>query len=115
MKFTTRRGRHAGRPRVRAPPPRWPAINVVTTTEDLAALVREVGGDKVKVEATGRAATRIRTSSEPKPSFILKLHSADLLVAVGRELGDRLAAPADQRRAATRRSSRAPTATSTPR
>ena len=61
------------------------AITVVTTTEDLAAIVREVGGDKVKVEAIARG-YQDPHFVEPKPSFILKLHSADLLVAVGREL-----------------------------
>ena len=61
------------------------AINVITTTEDLAALAREVGGDKIKVEALARG-YQDPHFVEAKPSFILKLHSADLLVAVGREL-----------------------------
>jgi zinc/manganese transport system substrate-binding protein len=61
------------------------AVNVVTSTEDLAALVREVGGDRVKVEAIARG-YQDPHFVEPKPSFILKLHGADLLVAVGREL-----------------------------
>jgi zinc/manganese transport system substrate-binding protein len=61
------------------------AIEVVTTTEDLASLVREVGGDKVKVEAIARG-YQDPHFVEAKPSFILKLHGADLLVAVGREL-----------------------------
>jgi ABC-type Zn uptake system ZnuABC Zn-binding protein ZnuA len=61
------------------------AIKVVTTTEDLAALVREVGGDRVQVEALARG-YQDPHFVEPKPSFILKLHSADLLVVVGREL-----------------------------
>jgi len=59
--------------------------NVVTTTEDLASLVREVGGDKVKVEAIARG-YQDPHFVEAKPSFILKLHAADLLVVVGREL-----------------------------
>jgi ABC-type Zn uptake system ZnuABC Zn-binding protein ZnuA len=61
------------------------AITVVTSTEDLASIVREVGGDKVKVEAIARG-YQDPHFVEPKPSFILKLHGADLLVAVGREL-----------------------------
>jgi zinc/manganese transport system substrate-binding protein len=61
------------------------AVNVVTTTEDLAALTCEVGGDKVKVEAMGRG-YQDPHFVEAKPSFILKLHAADLLVLVGREL-----------------------------
>ena len=61
------------------------AINVMTTTEDLAALAREVGGDKVKVDFVGRG-YQDPHFVEAKPSFILKLHSADLLIVVGREL-----------------------------
>ncbi len=61
------------------------AVNVVTATEDLAALTREVGGDKVKVESLARG-YQDPHFVEAKPSFILKLHSADLLIVVGREL-----------------------------
>jgi len=60
-------------------------LNVVTTTEDLAALAREVGGDKVKVESLSRG-YQDPHFVEAKPSFVIKLHSADLLIAVGREL-----------------------------
>jgi ABC-type Zn uptake system ZnuABC Zn-binding protein ZnuA len=58
---------------------------VVTTTEDLASLVREVGGDRVSVEALARG-YQDPHFVEPKPSFIVKLHDADLLVVVGRDL-----------------------------
>ncbi|MCG6920388.1 MAG: metal ABC transporter substrate-binding protein [Acidobacteria bacterium] len=61
------------------------AIKVVTTIPDLAALTHEVGGDKVKVEALARG-YQDPHFVEAKPSFILKLHSADLLILVGREL-----------------------------
>ncbi len=61
------------------------ALTVVATTEDLAALAREVGGDKVKVEAIARG-YQDPHFVEAKPSFILKLHGADLLVVVGRDL-----------------------------
>src|SRR5262245_7405962 len=61
------------------------AVNVVTSTEDLASIVKDVGGDKVKVEAVARG-YQDPHFVEPKPSFIVKLHSADLLVVVGREL-----------------------------
>lgn len=60
-------------------------VRVVTTTEDLAAIVREVGGDKVTVESIARG-KQDPHFVEPKPSFILKLNKADLLVVVGREL-----------------------------
>ena len=58
---------------------------VITTTEDLAALVREVGGDKITVESMAKG-YQDPHFVEPKPSFILKLHDADLLVVIGREL-----------------------------
>jgi len=61
------------------------ALNVVTTTEDLAALAREVGGDKIKVESLSRG-YQDPHFVEAKPSFVIKLHAADLLIAVGREL-----------------------------
>lgn len=65
--------------------PAGAALNVVATTEDLASLVREVGGDKVRVEGIARG-YQDPHFVEAKPSFILKLHAADLLVVVGREL-----------------------------
>jgi zinc/manganese transport system substrate-binding protein len=60
-------------------------LNVITTTEDLAALAREVGGDRIDVEALARG-YQDPHFVEPKPSFILKLNKANLLIAVGREL-----------------------------
>ena len=66
-------------------PPAHAAINVVASTEDLAALAREVGGDRVKVEAIARG-YQDPHFVEAKPSFILKLHAAQLLVVVGRDL-----------------------------
>jgi zinc/manganese transport system substrate-binding protein len=60
-------------------------LNVITTTEDLAAIAREVGGDHVTVEAMARG-YQDPHFVEAKPSFILKLQKADVLVLVGREL-----------------------------
>lgn len=60
-------------------------LKVVTTTEDLASLTREVGGDRISVESIAKG-YQDPHFVEAKPSFILKLHSADLLVVVGREL-----------------------------
>jgi ABC-type Zn uptake system ZnuABC Zn-binding protein ZnuA len=60
-------------------------LNVITATEDLAALAREVGGDRIDVESLARG-YQDPHFVEPKPSFILKLNKADLLIAVGREL-----------------------------
>jgi zinc/manganese transport system substrate-binding protein len=67
------------RPQARA------TINVITSTEDLAALVREIGGDKVTVDALAKG-YQDPHFVEAKPSFVIKLHNADLLVVVGREL-----------------------------
>jgi ABC-type Zn uptake system ZnuABC Zn-binding protein ZnuA len=61
------------------------AISVVTTTEDLASLTREVGGERVNVEALARGYQDPHVV-EPKPSFILKLQRTALLVLVGRDL-----------------------------
>jgi zinc/manganese transport system substrate-binding protein len=61
------------------------AINVITSTQDLASIVKEVGGDKVTVESLAKG-YQDPHFVEAKPSFILKLNRADLLVAVGREL-----------------------------
>src|ERR687891_2614334 len=60
-------------------------LAVVTTTEDLAAISREVAGDRATVDFIARG-YQDPHFVEAKPSFILKLQRADLLVAVGREL-----------------------------
>jgi zinc/manganese transport system substrate-binding protein len=60
-------------------------LNVITTTEDLASIAREVGGDRITVEAMARG-YQDPHFVEAKPSFILKLQKAELLIVVGREL-----------------------------
>jgi ABC-type Zn uptake system ZnuABC Zn-binding protein ZnuA len=60
-------------------------IKIITSTQDLASLVTEIGGDKVSVESLARG-YQDPHYVEAKPSFVLKLYSADLLVVVGREL-----------------------------
>jgi len=60
-------------------------LNVITTTEDLASIAREVGGDRVTVESISRG-YQDPHFVEAKPSFILKLQKADVLVTVGKEL-----------------------------
>jgi ABC-type Zn uptake system ZnuABC Zn-binding protein ZnuA len=57
----------------------------VTTTEDLGSLAREVGGDKVAVTALAKG-YQDPHFVDPKPSFILAVSRADVLIAVGREL-----------------------------
>jgi zinc/manganese transport system substrate-binding protein len=60
-------------------------LRVVATTEDLAALAREVGGDRVRVDAIARG-YQDPHFVDPKPSFLLKLSRADLLIFVGLQL-----------------------------
>lgn len=60
-------------------------LNVETATEDLAALAREVGGDKINVESIAKG-YQDPHFVEAKPSFLLKLQKADLLAVVGLQL-----------------------------
>ena len=61
------------------------AVNVVATTQDLAAIAQEVGGDKIKVTALARG-YQDPHFVEAKPSFVITLNRADLLIVVGRDL-----------------------------
>jgi zinc/manganese transport system substrate-binding protein len=65
----------------------WAAskLNVVTATQDLAALTREIGGDHISVDSIAKG-YQDPHFVEPKPSFLLKLMKADLLEVVGLEL-----------------------------
>jgi len=60
-------------------------LNVVTATTDMAALTQEVGGDKVNVESLAKG-YQDPHFVEAKPSFLLKLRQADLLISVGLQL-----------------------------
>lgn len=60
-------------------------LKVVTATTDLAALAEEVGGDRITVESIARG-YQDPHFVEAKPSFLLKLHQADLLISVGLQL-----------------------------
>jgi ABC-type Zn uptake system ZnuABC Zn-binding protein ZnuA len=61
------------------------SLDVVTTTTDLAALVKAVGGDRVKVTALAKP-TEDPHFVDPKPSYMVRLNRADLLVESGAEL-----------------------------
>jgi zinc/manganese transport system substrate-binding protein len=61
------------------------AVRVVATTEDLASLAREIGGDRVTVVGLAKG-YQDPHFVDPKPSFILEVSRADLLIVVGREL-----------------------------
>src|SRR5581483_8680775 len=60
-------------------------LNVVTATQDLAALATEVGGDHIAVDSIA-SGYQDPHFVEPKPSFLLKLQKADLLAVVGLQL-----------------------------
>ena len=60
-------------------------LNVVTSTTDMAALAQEVGGDRISVESIAKG-YQDPHFVEAKPSFLLKLRQADLLVTVGLQL-----------------------------
>lgn len=60
-------------------------LKVVTATTDLAALASEVGGDRIDVESIARG-YQDPHFVEAKPSFLLKLRKADLLIVVGLQL-----------------------------
>ncbi|HYL92280.1 MAG TPA: metal ABC transporter substrate-binding protein [Alphaproteobacteria bacterium] len=68
-----------------APAAQAKKLKVITTLTDLASLTQEVGGDKVEVEALAKG-YQDPHFVDPKPSFLLKLRNADLLVSVGLEL-----------------------------
>ena len=63
----------------------WAQLNVVTTTEDIASLVREVGGKWVNVESLSRGYQDTHFV-QAKPSLMVTVHQADLLIYQGMEL-----------------------------
>jgi len=60
-------------------------LNVIATTEDFGAIAREIGGDKVAVTVLAQPAEDAHFVT-PKPSYIVKLARADVLVEGGAEL-----------------------------
>src|SRR2546421_12650086 len=68
-----------------APPAQAKKLNVITSTTDMAALASEVGGDRISVDSIARG-YQDPHFVEAKPSFLLKLRNADLLIAVGLDL-----------------------------
>lgn len=66
-------------------PPARSALRIVTTIPDLADLARQVGGSRVSVDAI------VRGDQNPhfidvKPSYMMKLRSADVLFMIGMDL-----------------------------
>ncbi len=60
-------------------------VNIVTTTQDPAALARAVGGDHVDVTALAKG-YQDPHFLEAKPSYMVKLNRADLVVVIGLDL-----------------------------
>ena len=60
-------------------------LNVVATTPDLAAIAREIGGDKIELTTLAKP-TEDPHFVDAKPSFIVKLNRADVLIEGGAEL-----------------------------
>ena len=60
-------------------------LNVVATTPDLAAIAREIGGDAITLTTLAKP-TEDPHFVDAKPSFIVKLNRADVLIEGGAEL-----------------------------
>lgn len=60
-------------------------LAVITTTQDLASIAAEVGGDRVQVETLAKG-YQDPHFVDAKPSYLLRLRKADLFVEVGRDL-----------------------------
>lgn len=60
-------------------------LRVVTTSSDLASIAREIGGDRIIVTSIAKG-YQDPHFVEAKPSFLLLLRNADLLIAVGLDL-----------------------------
>lgn len=60
-------------------------LNVVATTPDIGAIAREIGGEKIDLTILARP-TEDPHFVDPKPSFIVKLNRADVLIHGGADL-----------------------------
>src|SRR5213075_1222880 len=60
-------------------------LNVVATTADLGAIAKEIGGDKIELTTLGKP-TEDPHFVDAKPSFIVKLNHADVVIEGGAEL-----------------------------
>ena len=61
------------------------ALNIVTTTQDLAAIANSIGAQHVEIYSLTKG-TRDPHFAEAKPSMIRKVHAADILMLVGADL-----------------------------
>jgi zinc/manganese transport system substrate-binding protein len=60
-------------------------LNIVTTTPDMADFARTIGGDRVTVVSLSRGVPDPH-AVEPRPSMVMKVKKADLLIRVGMDL-----------------------------
>jgi len=60
-------------------------VDIVTTVPDLASIAKEIGGDKVKVKSLGKGYQNPHYV-DAKPSYIVDLNKADMLISVGLDL-----------------------------
>src|SRR6266850_6300686 len=60
-------------------------LNVVATTPDLASIAKEIGGDHIDITTLAKP-TEDPHFVDAKPSFIVKLNRADVLIEGGAEL-----------------------------
>jgi zinc/manganese transport system substrate-binding protein len=60
-------------------------LNVVATLPDYAALANEIGGDNVDITVLAKP-TEDSHFVDPRPSFVVKLRNADVLIEGGAEL-----------------------------
>ncbi|MGV7221126.1 MAG: metal ABC transporter substrate-binding protein [Nitrospinales bacterium] len=66
-------------------PTAFGGLNIVTTTPDIASITREIGGDLVNVHSLLKG-TQDSHYIQAKPSFLIKINRADLLIYQGLEL-----------------------------
>src|SRR6185295_1652163 len=65
--------------------PAFAKVRVVSTLQDFASIAEAVGGDRVEATALAKG-YQDPHFVDAKPSFILKLSNADLLIVAGLEL-----------------------------
>jgi len=65
--------------------PAFAKLKVITSLQDFASIADSIGGDRVETFAIAKG-YQDPHFVDPKPSFVLKLNRADLLIAAGLEL-----------------------------
>jgi ABC-type Zn uptake system ZnuABC Zn-binding protein ZnuA len=60
-------------------------LKVITTSTDLKSIAEYIGRDKVKVESITKGYANPH-KIDPKPSFMVKLHKADVFIRIGLDL-----------------------------